>query len=56
MTAETNSQAYDTVSQIWTSNGHMTEAQAKATFAYLQPKGPAKIDFAATFTNEFLPK
>ncbi|HTL63410.1 MAG TPA: ABC transporter substrate-binding protein [Pseudolabrys sp.] len=56
MTAETNSQAYDTVSQIWTSDGHMTEAQAKATFAYLQPKGPAKIDFAATFTNEFLPK
>ena len=56
MTAETNSQAYDTVSQIWTSNGHMTEAQAKATFAYLQPKGTQEVNFPSTFTNEFLPK
>jgi NitT/TauT family transport system substrate-binding protein len=56
MTPETNSQAYDTVSQIWTKDGHMTEKQARATFAYLQPKGPAKIDFASTFTNQFLPK
>jgi len=56
MTAETNSKAYDTVSQIWTLDGRMSEAQAKATYAYLQPKGPAKIDFASTFTNEFLPK
>ena len=37
-------------------DGRMSEAQAKATYAYLQPKGPAKIDFASTFTNEFLPK
>jgi NitT/TauT family transport system substrate-binding protein len=56
MTAETNSLAFDTVSQIWTKDGHMTEAQAKATFAYLQPKGPNKIVFSQTFTNEFLPK
>jgi NitT/TauT family transport system substrate-binding protein len=56
MTPETNSQAYDTVSQIWTLDGHMTQAQAEATYAYLQPKGPAKIDFKSTFTNEFLPK
>jgi NitT/TauT family transport system substrate-binding protein len=56
MMPQTNSEAYDTVSQIWTADGHMTEAQAKATYAYLQPPGPAKIDFASTFTNEFLPK
>lgn len=55
MTPETNSQAYDTVSQIWTSDGRMTEDQAKATYAYLQPKGQ-KVDFSQTFTNQFLPK
>ena len=56
MAPETNDQAYETVSQIWTKDGHMTEAQARATFAYLQPTGPAQIDFPSTFTNEFLPK
>jgi NitT/TauT family transport system substrate-binding protein len=56
MTAETNNLAYDTVSQIWTRDGRMTEAQARATYAYLQPKGPAKINFPSTFTNQFLPK
>jgi NitT/TauT family transport system substrate-binding protein len=56
MAPETNDQAYDTVSQIWTKDGHMSEAQARATFAYLQPTGPAQVDFPSTFTNEFLPK
>jgi len=56
MTAETNVEAYKTVSQIWTRDGHMTEAQARGTFAYLQPKGPAEVDFPSTFTNDFLPK
>ncbi len=56
MTPETNAEAYKTVSQIWTSSGKITEAQARATFAYLQPKGPAEVDFPSTFTNEFLPK
>jgi NitT/TauT family transport system substrate-binding protein len=56
MTPETNAEAYKTVSQIWTRDGHMTEAQARATFAYLQPKGPAEVDFPSTFTNEFVPK
>jgi NitT/TauT family transport system substrate-binding protein len=56
MTPETNEQAYATVSQIWTSNGRITEAQARATFAYLQPKGTSEVDFSSTFTNEFLPK
>ena len=55
MTPETNSQAYDTVSQIWTIDGRMTEEQAKATYAYLQPGGE-KFDLKETFTNEFLPK
>jgi NitT/TauT family transport system substrate-binding protein len=56
MTPETNAEAYKTVSQIWTRDGHMSEAQARGTFAYLQPKGPAEVDFPSTFTNEFLPK
>jgi NitT/TauT family transport system substrate-binding protein len=56
MMPETNSEAYDTVSQIWTTNGRMNEAQAKATYAYLQPPGNVQIDFAYTFTNDFLPK
>jgi hypothetical protein len=34
----------------------MTEQQAHATFAYLQPEGPNKVDFPSTFTNDFLPK
>ena len=56
MTPETNEEAFKTVSQIWTRDGRMTEAQARATFNYLQPKGVAEVDFASTFTNEFLPK
>ena len=28
----------------------------RATFAYLQPKGVAEVNFPSTFTNEFLPK
>ena len=39
MTAETNEQAFETVSQIWTRDGHMTEAQARATFDYLAAEG-----------------
>jgi NitT/TauT family transport system substrate-binding protein len=56
MTPETNEQAYATVSQIWPLTGQMTEAQARATHAYLQPEGPSPIDFPSTFTNDFLPK
>lgn len=56
MTQETNEQAYKIVSQIWSKDGRMTEAQARATFAYLQPSGPKEVDFPSTFTNEFLPK
>jgi NitT/TauT family transport system substrate-binding protein len=56
MKPETNNQAYDIVSQIWSRDGRMTEAQARATFDYLQPSGPQQVDFAASFTNAFLPK
>ena len=56
MAPETNEQAYETVSQIWTSNGRIGEQQARATFAYLQPEGPSAVDFPTTFTNDFLPK
>lgn len=56
MTAETNEQAYATVSQIWPMTGYITEQQARATFAYLQPTGTAEVNFSSTFTNEFLPK
>ena len=56
MKPETNDKAYDSVSQIWSADGRMTEAQARATFAYLQPSGPQQVDFPSTFTNDFLPK
>jgi NitT/TauT family transport system substrate-binding protein len=56
MAPETNEQAYETVSQIWTADGRISEQQARATFAYLQPAGTVSIDFPATFTNQFLPK
>jgi len=56
MTPQTNDEAYQIVSQIWTKDGKMTEAQARATFAYLQPSGPKEVDFPSTFTNNFLPK
>ncbi len=56
MTPQTNNQAYDIVSQIWSRDGKMTEAQARATFAYLQPSGPQPVDFPSTFTNDLLPQ
>ena len=56
MAPETNDKAFDIVSQIWSSDGKMSEAQARATFAYLQPSGPQQVDFPSTFTNDFLPK
>jgi NitT/TauT family transport system substrate-binding protein len=56
MTPETNEEAYNIVSQIWTKDGKMTEAQARATFDYLQPSGPQPVNFPATFTNDFLPR
>lgn len=56
MMPETNDKAYDIVSQVWSADGRMTEAQARATFAYLQPSGPQQVDFPSTFTNDFLPK
>lgn len=56
MTPETNEEAYNIVSQIWTADGKMSEAQARATFNYLQPSGTQPVNFPTTFTNEFLPK
>jgi NitT/TauT family transport system substrate-binding protein len=56
MSPESNERVYDTVSQIWPLDPRMSEAQARATFAYLQPQGPHPVDFAKTFTNQFLPK
>ncbi len=56
MTPDTNEEAYNIVSQIWAKDGKMTEAQARATFAYLQPTGPQEVNFPSTFTNAFLPK
>ena len=37
-------------------DGRISEQQARATFAYLQPQGPVEVNFPATFTNDFLPK
>jgi len=56
MTPETNDEAYNIVSQIWTKDGRISEAQARSTFSYLQPSGPVAVNFPSTFTNEFLPK
>ena len=56
MTPQTNAEAYDIVSNIWSADGRMSEAQARATFAFLQPHGPQPVDFPATFTNAFVPK
>lgn len=55
MTPGSNDKVYDTVSQIWPLDPRMNEAQARATFAYLQPEGPQPVDFPKTFTNRFLP-
>ena len=56
MNAAANDEVYAAVRQIWPENGRMTEAMAKASFDYLQPTGPQKVDIPTTFTNEFLPK
>jgi NitT/TauT family transport system substrate-binding protein len=57
LSPESNSKAYDTVSQIWSKDkGKMTMAGAKKVFDYLQPAGGDKIEFDKTFTNDFLPK
>jgi NitT/TauT family transport system substrate-binding protein len=56
LSPESNSKAYDTVSQIWSKDkGRMTLAGAKKVYDYLQPAGD-KIDFEKTFSNDFLPK
>ena len=56
MSPESNDQVYDTVNQILTVDGRMTEAQARATFNFLEPTGPSAVDFPKTFTNDLLPK
>ena len=56
LSPESNAKAYETVSQIWTKNGHMTLEGAKKVEAYLHPNGGKKIDYAKTFTNKYLPK
>lgn len=56
LSPQSNEKAYETVSQIWTKNGHMTLEGAKKVYDYLQPKGPKQIDYKMTFTNKFLPK
>lgn len=56
LSAEANERLYQTMNQVWPPHGRMTEAQAQATFAYLRPEGPTKLDLPQTFTNEFLPK
>jgi len=55
MTPESNDKTYDIISRIWPLSPRMTEEQARATFAYLQPEGPHPVDFSKTFTNDFLP-
>jgi NitT/TauT family transport system substrate-binding protein len=56
MDAETNDKAYAALRQVWPESGHMTDAEAQASFDYLQPEGPQKINLSTTYTNDFLPK
>lgn len=56
LSPESNAKAYETVSQIWTKDGHMTLEGAKKVYDYLQPKGFKQIEYEKTFSNEFLPK
>lgn len=56
LSPESNAKAYETVSQIWSKTGLMSVAGGKKVFDYLEPKGPEKVNFEATFTNKFMPK
>ena len=56
LSPEANDKLYATMNQVWPPTGRMTDAQAQATFAYLRPEGPAKVELQQTFTNEFLPR
>lgn len=56
LSPEANESLYATMTQVWPASGRMSEAQAQATFDYLRPEGPAKVDLGQTFTNEFLPR
>jgi NitT/TauT family transport system substrate-binding protein len=55
MDAETNDKAYAALSQVWPDNGRITDAQVQASFDYLQPEGPQKVNLSTTYTNDFLP-
>jgi NitT/TauT family transport system substrate-binding protein len=55
MTPESNDRVYDIVSQIWPLDPRMSDQQARAVFAYLQPEGPHPVDYSKTFTNAFIP-
>lgn len=56
MEAEANQESYDIVKKIWSKDGRMSLEGAKKVNAYLQPTGPVQIDYAKTFSNDFLPK
>ncbi len=56
LSASANDKVYTLMRQIWPESGRMTPAQAKATFDFLQPSGPSKVDLPLTFTNDYLPK
>ena len=56
MTDAMNRELFKMLNEGWSRDGNMSLAQAKATFAYLQPEGDHPINFPETFTNEFLPK
>jgi NitT/TauT family transport system substrate-binding protein len=56
MDAAANDKAYAALKQVWPASGRMTDAQAQASFDYLQPEGPQKVNLSTTYTNDFLPK
>jgi NitT/TauT family transport system substrate-binding protein len=56
MDAETNGNAYAALRQVWPESGRITDAQARASFDYLQPVGPQQVNLSTTYTNDFVPR
>ncbi len=55
MTDAMNRELFNMLNGSWSKDGHMTVEQAKATAAYLKPKGDHPLVFEQTFSNDYLP-
>ncbi len=52
----TNEETFEVMSTIWSADGRMSMAQAKAVQTYLQPSGSVPLVLEQTFTGELLRK